>query len=183
MSRLPALAALTLCASLHAAEAPQLAQGRAISQAFAQELRAALTQAMLQGGPTQAIEVCASQAPAIARRLSTEHGARITRVSLRPRNPAAAPSDWQRPLLQEFDRLRAAGTPPEQLERLQRANGETRYLRAIPTQPMCLTCHGGSLAPEVKAALATRYPQDQATGYQPGELRGAFSIVWPAATR
>lgn len=42
-------------------------------------------------------------------------------------------------------------------------------------QPMCLTCHGADLAPDVQAAIAERYPDDRATGYRTGELRG---VIW-----
>lgn len=56
-----------------------------------------------------------------------------------------------------------------------------RYMRAIPTGGVCLACHGSDIAPEVKAAIAAAYPQDQATGFKMGQLRGAFSIRWEKA--
>ncbi|MFN7177274.1 MAG: DUF3365 domain-containing protein, partial [Thermaurantiacus sp.] len=57
-----------------------------------------------------------------------------------------------------------------------------RYMRAIPTAPQCLACHGPeeAIAPAVRAAIAERYPDDRATGFRAGELRGAFSIGWRA---
>jgi hypothetical protein len=51
-------------------------------------------------------------------------------------------------------------------------------MRAIPTAPVCTTCHGATVAPDVAAAIAARYPEDRATGFSPGDLRGAFSIAW-----
>jgi hypothetical protein len=53
-------------------------------------------------------------------------------------------------------------------------------MRAIPMEPLCTTCHGKTLAPDVAAAIAKAYPNDQATGFEPGQLRGAVSVVWPA---
>jgi len=47
-------------------------------------------------------------------------------------------------------------------------------------QPLCATCHGMTLAPPVAEAVAARYPEDDATGFGVGELRGAFLIDWPA---
>jgi hypothetical protein len=47
---------------------------------------------------------------------------------------------------------------------------------------MCLQCHGEALAPEVTQALAARYPDDRATGFREGQLRGALSIRWAGAT-
>ena len=51
-------------------------------------------------------------------------------------------------------------------------------MKAIPTaaEP-CLTCHGSSLQPELKAEILRLYPNDQATGFKPGELRGAFTVT------
>jgi hypothetical protein len=54
-------------------------------------------------------------------------------------------------------------------------------MRAIPTDALCLTCHGATLAPELAAAIARDYPADAATGFAQGQLRGAFSVIWPAA--
>ncbi len=47
----------------------------------------------------------------------------------------------------------------------------------IPVEGPCLTCHGAreSLAPELRQALARRYPEDAAVGYAVGDLRG---LVW-----
>jgi hypothetical protein len=47
-------------------------------------------------------------------------------------------------------------------------------MKAIPTAPLCLTCHGTAIEPRLQAELTALYPQDLATGYQAGELRGAF---------
>jgi len=46
---------------------------------------------------------------------------------------------------------------------------------------MCLACHGDNIAPEVTAAIRAHYPEDQATGFATGQLRGAFSIRWDDA--
>ncbi len=53
-------------------------------------------------------------------------------------------------------------------------------MKAIPTGPVCLVCHGSELSPDVRAALDEHYPHDRARGYQLDDIRGAFSITWPA---
>jgi hypothetical protein len=53
-------------------------------------------------------------------------------------------------------------------------------MKAIPTGAVCLACHGQTLAPEIQEALDTDYPHDRARGYELGQIRGAFSITWPA---
>jgi cytochrome c551/c552 len=60
--------------------------------------------------------------------------------------------------------------------------GDRRYLhymKAIPTQEVCLACHGSNVKEPVREAIAKQYPADAATGFEKGELRGAFTFVKP----
>ena len=56
-----------------------------------------------------------------------------------------------------------------------------RYMKALPIQEACLTCHGDAakLTPELKDKLAKLYPKDQATGYELGQIRGALTVKRP----
>ena len=71
---------------------------------------------------------------------------------------------------------------PRQLERGEMVsdNGaySYRYMKALPTQQLCLSCHGGpsDIAPAVKARLAELYAGDKATGYSLNQIRGAMTI-------
>jgi hypothetical protein len=53
-----------------------------------------------------------------------------------------------------------------------------RYMKAIPVQPLCVACHGPAetLSPAVRERLAKEYPHDRATGYSPGQVRGAIAV-------
>lgn len=161
-------------------------KSRELSMQLGKELKAELGAAIEKGGPVAAIDVCHTRAPAIAERLSGESGARVGRTSLRVRNASNAPDDLQRAVLEQFAGDMAAGRvdgPLEAAFEIKREGGiERHYLRAIPTEALCLTCHGDTLAPELAAAIARDYPGDQATGFKLGELRGAFRVVWPAAS-
>jgi hypothetical protein len=50
-------------------------------------------------------------------------------------------------------------------------------MKAIPTGEVCLKCHGTQIAPEVSQVLASLYPEDRATGYKEGDIRGAFVVI------
>jgi hypothetical protein len=107
-------------------------------------------------------------------------------MAMRVRNPANAPDDLERAVMQNFAAVLANASPPpsappEAVIEIRSAQGiERRYLRAIVMQPLCLTCHGATLPAEVAAAIARDYPQDTATGFEPGQLRGAVTVRWPA---
>jgi hypothetical protein len=158
----------------------RLERSRAIAAGFQQALGAKLQSALASGGPMKAIEVCREQAPAIAARASAESGAAVGRTALRLRNPASRPDAAATAVLEDFRDRVAAGAqmPVEHFEA--HADGSARYLSAIVLQPPCATCHGTVLAAGVAEAIAAHYPDDRATGFRVGELRGAFIIDWPA---
>jgi hypothetical protein len=119
----------------------------------------------------------------MAKAASEQSGWNIRRVSLRNRNPKAVPDAWEQSVLADFDRRAEAGEAPATLERAERvpdAAGQAtwRYMRALPTQPMCTGCHGtpDKLSAEVSAKLRELYPDDRATGYLPGQIRGAITL-------
>jgi hypothetical protein len=161
-----------------------LTDSRLLAQRLAKDLKAELGHAMATSGPAGAIEVCRTRAPEIAAALSKESGARVSRTALRVRNPANAPDPLQTALLEQFAGDLETGRAVMPLEAAVEINRggrvERRYMRAITMDGVCVTCHGASLAPEVAAAIAKTYPADRATGFEPGQLRGAISVIWPA---
>ncbi len=171
-----------------APEPPQdwIATSSDLTQRLGAELKAELTRAMSEQGPIAAIGVCKEKAPAIAARLSQQSGAKVSRTALRVRNPANAPDDLQRALLEQFSGELASGRfqgPLEAAFEIKRGGQvERRYMRAIPMDGVCVTCHGRVLAPDLAAVIAAQYPDDHATGFEPGQLRGAFSVTWPVAS-
>lgn len=160
-------------------------RSRALADQLMSELKAELGQALQQGGAVAAITVCKSRAPEIAARLSASSGAEVKRTAIRLRNPANAPDDLERAVMQGFaaelsGASPVASVPPEAIFESRSAQGtERRYLRAIVMQPVCLACHGTTLAPEIATAIAREYPQDAATGFETGQLRGAVTVRWP----
>ena len=160
---------------------PRLSASREAVQAFGAELKGALTAGLAAGGPAGAIGVCRDQAPSIADARSRSLGAAVGRTSQRLRNPANAPTEAERAVLDAFARRLSSGEAPGTIEHWEtRADGSALYMKPIMVAGPCLACHGTELAPAVAAGLDTGYPEDQATGYVEGDLRGAFRVVWPA---
>ena len=162
---------------------PRIQASRQVVKEFMQQLKGELQQAMQSGGPVRAIEICRTRAPVIAGSLSQKTGWRVARTSLKYRNPANAPDAWERGVLQEFEARKAKGEDVRKLEHAERVtvNGkkEFRYMKAIPTGPVCLGCHGEKLEPAVEQALKQFYPQDRARGFRVGDIRGAFTLTQP----
>lgn len=156
---------------------------RAVVKDFADRLRSELEHALQASGPVGALQVCKTVAPAIAAERSQATGWEVARTGLRVRNPANAPDLWEAKVLAAFEDRKATGEDPAAMEHWETtADGDRRrfrYMKAIPTAEMCLACHGREIAPEVRAKLAQLYPSDQARGFEPGDIRGAFTIAQP----
>ena len=159
-----------------------LANARAATMEFGTELKSQLVAAIKASGPEGAIGVCKEAAPAVAEAVSTRHGLSITRTSLKMRNPKNAPDDWERKVLEDFVARKDAGEDTAQMESWRvmedKATGVhvLRYMKAIPTQEVCTLCHGTAISEPVRKALAASYPDDTATGFAPGDIRGAFTV-------
>jgi hypothetical protein len=172
---------LSACTQTESANLSSLeSEARDLTQQFVATLLPTLQNAMAQGGPTEAIAVCSVRAPQIAEELSADSGWNVRRVSLKPRNASLAiPDEWERLTLQDFDRRQQGGEAGPTISASAVVDGEYRYMQAQPTMPLCLTCHGQTVATEVRSALAEHYPMDLATGYTQGQIRGAISLRRP----
>ena len=169
---------------LAAEEDPRIAASRDYASQLQETLSGKLTAAMQQGGPVSAIQVCQIEAPRIAAELSSSGApSRVWRTSSRLRNPDNIPDEEALQVLEQFAQSLAGGDKPPLSEFITHPDGSARYMQSIIMQPPCLACHGAVLAEDVKAALAERYPADQATGYNAGDLRGAFVVDWPVASQ
>jgi hypothetical protein len=165
---------------------PLNGEARAIVKSFFGSLKGELVAALESGGPEAAIGVCNERAPRLADAAATAAGGgwQVGRTSLKLRNPDNAPDAWEAAVLRNFAARAAAGEDLQQVEFSaivdQQGRRTFRYMKAIPTaEKPCLACHGKTLAPQVQARLAALYPDDQATGYNAGDLRGAFTLAKP----
>jgi hypothetical protein len=175
------LTALVSGVSAGSDETSELDQAKKATAAFARALKSELVSAMQSGGPIEAIDVCSARAVLIGEEVSLEQGMTLSRVSLRNRNPDNAPNEWQARVLDSFEARRVAGEAPGTLAWHEIADTGTgkefRFMKAIPTGAICLQCHGETLATPVAEKLAELYPEDKATGYSQGDIRGAFVVT------
>ena len=157
--------------------AEMIDQGNKASAALFGELVPKLQAAMKSGGPEKAITVCKEVAQTTTLNTSnTFADLKLTRVSLKPRNPINGADEMDRDVLREWQSQLAAGKPfPEAVVKLK--NSKTAvYYKPIPIAEVCLKCHGdpSTFPKELTQQLKQLYPDDQAIGYKLNDLRGAF---------
>lgn len=180
-----AAAILLSVVAANAQEPAWIGEARKVAGSVPPKLLAVLTEEIGKNGPEGAILVCRDKAPQLAKAASDETGWSVRRVSLRNRNPRAVPDGWERAALEDFDRRAASGESATTLEKAEivteGGKQSYRYMRALPTQPLCLNCHGApeQLTPAVLEKLKALYPDDKAVGYRPGDIRGAITIRKP----
>jgi PBP1b-binding outer membrane lipoprotein LpoB len=144
-------------------------------------LKGELTTAMKAGGPVEAIAVCNEKAPEIAKQISAQNSMSISRTSMKNRNPENAPTAWQAKVLQEFETRKANGEDLKTMAYSEvvehEGKQEFRFMKAIPTGAVCLNCHGADIKPAVMEKIQALYPEDKATGFSEGDIRGAFVVT------
>jgi hypothetical protein len=114
---------------------------------------------------------------------SFSEGLSLKRTSYRYRNPLNAPDEAEEEALLFFEEaVLAGGTTPSSFVH-QVSEEEYRYYQPLFLGEFCLQCHGSpeAMDPEVREALAQKYPGDLATGYEAGDFRGVVRVSVPAS--
>lgn len=177
---LAAWIAFPLAASSDTGPPEWVSEARQKSTQLGARLVETLREALAPHGPTGGVEVCNIHAPEIAARISDDKF-NVRRTALRVRNPDNAPDDWEKSVLQQFEKAINRGVNPTNLDEWRIENTDNgrvgRYMKAIPTGPQCIVCHGENVTPTLRETIQRLYPDDQATGFAPGDLRGAFTVT------
>lgn len=142
-----------------------------------QELKAAKQS----GGATEAIKVCNLKALPLTEEISLQHGWDISRTSTQWRNPKNKPDVWEQAVLADFQNKADKGADLKKLMHAEVTTNEQgqqvfRVMKAIPVGEKCLACHGSSIKPALLEKLDELYPEDNARGFNAGDLRGAFTL-------
>jgi hypothetical protein len=151
---------------------PYHLKGKVIADSAFKALSSHLLQAMQEGGPTAALEVCQLKAMPIIDSLSEEYGVQIKRTSPKLRNPANAPDSLEREILTHYSARWESGNRQSLVVP---AGKRVRFFSPIGVKPLCIVCHGKPEG-QLKERLKKIYPDDAAVGYSEGEFRGIWSI-------
>ncbi len=153
---------------------------RKIVKDFGTQLKAELMKGMKKGGPTEAISVCYEKAPSIAKILSDSTGWKVGRTSLKTRNSNNAPDEWEKTVLEVFEKQLKDGKDIKTMEYSEIVKiGDKeyfRYMKAIPTGGVCLNCHGSNIKEPIKTKINELYKNDNAVNFKKGDIRGAFTL-------
>ena len=159
-------------------------EAKAAIKELAISLKKSLKTVLKGSGPIAAVEYCNIAALDITDRVSLDKGITLKRTSLKVRNIANVASSWEKNILNKFEKRKvlgeSIGTIDYQEVYLDNNNKPFfRYMKAMPTGEVCLTCHGSNIKPNLRTRINELYPEDKAYGFEIGDIRGAFTIQIP----
>lgn len=156
--------------------------GNTVALGSKQTLGKNLQAALQQGGVENAINFCNLNAMPLVDSLSKNYGAVIRRVSFKVRNQEDIPNELEQKLLEAYE---FQWKNSSELKANVQLVGEDQYLFTKPIMvenALCLSCHGtveNGMLKETQDFIKSKYPEDQAAGYEIDDLRGMWSITIP----
>ena len=155
-------------------------QGKEIAQATQKTLGTNLMQKMKKGGVQAAIPFCNSMANPLTEEMSKKYDVEIKRTSDKIRNESNGSTLQESEVIKQYKNLLSNKkdlTPMVKLDK----SGKPHFYAPILMQKKCLACHGTigkSITKQADSIIKTFYPNDIATGYNEGDLRGVWSITF-----
>lgn len=141
-----------------------------------------LMKALQEGGVRQAVPFCRENAAALVKPVAEKHGLRIQRVSHKARNPANRASEAELALIQSLNQAVAEGRPLQPQIVPQPDGSRVFYAPILIPADACLKCHGipgETLSAADHDFIRSLYPEDAATGFKLGDLRGLWKVTFP----
>ena len=156
--------------------AAYLQQGDSISALVQKVLLTNVMTAMKSGGPVNAVSFCNVHAMPLTDSLAGKYNCVIQRVTDKYRNPVNILSESD---LEIWEKISSSNTTNPVLIS---ENGQIVYYKPIKiAMPACLTCHGTAgkeIDIKTLEIIKEKYPDDLATGYKEGDLRGLWKITF-----
>ena len=136
---------------------------------------------LAQGGPALAFGSCHVDTTDLTYRIARAEGIAAGVTSGRLRDPTNKPKGWAADIVAAHTGRKAHDVKGFAVDLGDRIG----VLRPMVQTKTCASCHGtlDELSPTVRRLIAERYPNDRATGFVEGEIRGWFWVEMPKPTR
>lgn len=157
-------------------------EGQKIAKATFQTLSSNLQKAMKEGGVEHALQFCNVEAIPLTDSLSAYHEVSIRRASHKPRNPYNTADSLESKVIKQYIDQIQSGDDLKPVT-YSDENRITFHAPITITNQLCLNCHGKineDISEDNLATIQELYPNDQATGFSMGGLRGIWNVRFPA---
>jgi hypothetical protein len=150
-------------------------QGKEISASVGKTLMGTLQGKIAANGIEGAISFCNLSALQITDSLAQVHNSIIKRTSQKFRNAQNAPDSLELQILKSYQASKIYDAQVLELK-----NGAV-YFEPILVKGLCLNCHGkqgDNMSLQTDSIIKNYYPNDNATGFEEGDLRGMWAIYF-----
>jgi len=155
-------------------------KGKEIAQSTVKKLGSNLMKHMKEGGPQQAIPFCNTAANPLTKEVAEKYNVSIKRTSHKIRNENNKPNEKEDEILNQYLASLLKG---EKLKPIvsKDQGGKVHFYAPMKLEAKCMACHG-TVGKEVTiktdSILKSLYPNDKATGFKVGDLRGIVNITF-----
>jgi hypothetical protein len=104
----------------------------------------------------------------------------VKRATLKPRNPGNRADKFEEVQIRYFQKMIDSNQTLKS-KLVAENTGKVHFFKPIILQPLCLGCHGDptkEINEKTLTAIQKNYPQDEATGYATGDLRGVWHLTF-----
>jgi len=153
-------------------------KGMIIAKSTFKTFKSKIKEKAAQGGLPAVVNFCHENAMKLTDSMGKAHNVIIKRTSHKLRNPQNKPDIDEEAVLNEYLKLQEENKPMEPVV-LKDSKGFVHFYAPIKLKKECLKCHGtpGKEIPDnIFKLIKTNYPEDQATGFKEGDLRGIWDI-------
>lgn len=172
---------ITLCLNAQNDPTQESAKiGETVSTALIQKLSGELKAQMSQNGILAALGFCNARAQTLTKEISNTTHYKVKRVTLLDRNPQNLASTEESAILNTWQKKLNENQALPSYEIHSKGNMDHYYRPLVINNEACLKCHGTvDSQSELGKAIKTAYPNDHATGYKMGDLRGMIVVDIP----
>ena len=160
--------------------AQYISKGKEIGQITVKKLGSNLMKHMKEGGPAQAIPFCNVKASPLTLEVAKKYDVNIKRTSHKIRNENSLPDETEKAILKKYLASMSNGEKLKPTIQKDEA-GKVHFYAPIKLEKKCLACHGTigkEVTQKTDSILKSLYPNDKATGFKVGDLRGIVNITF-----
>ena len=155
-------------------------KGKEIGKATVKNLGSNLMKHMKEGGPQQAIPFCNAAANPLTEGVAKEYNVAIKRTSHKIRNEENSPNTKEEEILNQYLASLSKG---EKLKPIisKDKDGKVHFYAPMILEAKCMACHGTvgkEVTVKTDSLIKSLYPNDKATGFNIGDLRGIVNITF-----
>ncbi len=155
-------------------------KGKEIGKTTVKKLGSNLMKNMKEGGPSQAIPFCNVAVNPLTEGVAKEYNVSIKRTSHKIRNEKNNPNEKEEEILNQYLASLSKG---EKLKPIvsKGKDGKVHFYAPMKLEGKCMACHGTvgkEVTVKTDSLIKSLYPNDKATGFNVGDLRGIVNITF-----